>query len=324
MQIQLYTNNDQITTCKTSTFWRDWNGFEDISKKLFKPSHVGRREGKIIGGTPVCYCLFVFIGLTQTALPLTPSPSLTRGDGEGYNICVSPVLLPTIHTMLLHLPALLTPEEVRFARAALEQAVWHDGRATAGHLAVQVKANQQLPLDNALAAQLGDVILDKLGASSLFISAALPLKVLPPRFNRYEGGGTYGNHIDNAIFTMQGTGERVRTDVSTTVFFSHPDEYEGGELMIDDTYGQHSVKLAAGDAIVYPGSSLHRVNPVTRGVRYASFFWTHSMVASAEKRRLLFDLDQQIQQLTQLHPQEPTLAALSGTYHNLLRMWAQA
>jgi len=226
--------------------------------------------------------------------------------------------------MLLHLPALLTPQEVNTVRAALEQADWHDGRATAGHLAVAVKANQQLPVDSPLAAQWGDLILDKLGAHPLFISAALPLKVLPPRFNRYAGGGTYGNHIDNALFSLPGTALRVRTDVSTTVFFSEPQEYDGGELVIEDTYGQHAVKLAAGDAIVYPGSSLHRVNPVTRGVRYGSFFWTQSMIASAEKRRLLFDLDQQIQQLTQRHPQDPALATLSGTYHNLLRMWAQA
>ena len=230
--------------------------------------------------------------------------------------------------MLLRIPALLTRDEVRACRQAMEQArqqgLWQDGRATAGHLAAGVKANLQLPIDSPLAAQLGDLILDKLGASPLFMAAALPLKVLPPRFNRYEGGGTYGNHIDNAFFTIPGTAIKVRTDVSTTVFFSDPDEYEGGELIVEDTYGQQSVKLPAGDAIVYPGTSLHRVNPVTRGTRYASFFWTHSLVASAEQRRLLFDLDQQIQQLTARHPGDPALAALSGTYHNLLRMWSQA
>lgn len=226
--------------------------------------------------------------------------------------------------MLLRIPALLTRDEVRACRQALEQAEWQDGRATAGHLAAGVKANLQLPIDSPLAAQLGDLILDKLGASPLFMAAALPLKVLPPRFNRYEGGGTYGNHIDNAFFTIPGTAIKVRTDVSTTVFFSDPDEYEGGELIVEDTYGQQSVKLPAGDAIVYPGTSLHRVNPVTRGTRFASFFWTHSLVASAEQRRLLFDLDQQIQQLTARHPGDPALAALSGTYHNLLRMWSQA
>ena len=226
--------------------------------------------------------------------------------------------------MLLRIPALLTRDEVRACRQAMEQADWQDGRATAGHLAAGVKANLQLPIDSPLAAQLGDLILDKLGASPLFMAAALPLKVLPPRFNRYEGGGTYGNHIDNAFFTIPGTAIKVRTDVSTTVFFSDPDEYEGGELIVEDTYGQQSVKLPAGDAIVYPGTSLHRVNPVTRGTRFASFFWTHSLVASAEQRRLLFDLDQQIQQLTARHPGDLALAALSGTYHNLLRMWSQA
>lgn len=226
--------------------------------------------------------------------------------------------------MMLRIPALLSPEEVRQCRQALEQAPWQDGRATAGHLAAQVKANLQLPLDSQAGQAIGNLIIDKLGASALFMSATLPLKVLPPRFNRYEGGGTYGNHIDNAIFTIPGTAIKVRSDVSTTVFFSEPDEYEGGELIVEDTFGHQSVKLAAGDAIVYPGTSLHRVNPVTRGTRYASFFWTHSLVASDEKRRILFDLDQQIQQLTVRHPGEPALSALSGTYHNLLRMWSQA
>ena len=152
----------------------------------------------------------------------------------------------------------------------------------------------------------------------------LPLRVLPPRFNRYEGGGTYGNHIDNALFVIPGTAIKVRTDVSTTVFFSDPDEYEGGELVVKDTFGHQSVKLAAGDAILYPGTSLHRVNPVTQGTRYASFFWTQSLVQSDEQRRLLFDLDQSIQQLTADCPDHPRLSALSGTYHNLLRMWSQA
>ena len=226
--------------------------------------------------------------------------------------------------MLLRIPALLSPDEVRACRQALEQADWQDGRATAGSLSARVKDNQQLPLDSPVARDIGNLILDKLGASPLFISAALPLKVLPPRFNRYRGGGTYGNHIDNAFFTIPGTAIKVRTDISTTVFFSDPDEYDGGELVVEDTYGHQSVKLPAGDAIVYPGTSLHRVEPVTRGVRYASFFWTHSLVASAEQRRLLFALDQQVQQLTGRHPGDPSLEALSGIYHNLLRMWSQA
>ena len=158
----------------------------------------------------------------------------------------------------------------------------------------------------------------------MFLAAALPAKVLPPRFNRYEGGGTYGNHIDNAFFNIPGTAIKVRSDISTTVFFSDPEEYEGGELIVEDTFGQQSVKLAAGDAIVYPGTSLHRVNPVTRGTRYASFFWTQSLIKSAEQRRLLFDLDQSIQELTAEQPEHPRVAALSGTYHNLLRMWSES
>ena len=226
--------------------------------------------------------------------------------------------------MLLRIPALLTPDEVRHCRQALESAAWQDGRTTAGHVAAQVKSNLQLPLDSKTGQQIGDLLLDRLGRNPLFMSAALPLKVLPPRFNRYEGGGTYGNHIDNAFFTIPGTAIKVRTDISTTVFFSEPEEYEGGELIVEDTFGQQSVKLAAGDAIVYPGTSLHRVNPVTRGTRYASFFWTHSLIKSAEQRRLLFDLDQSIQELTAEQPEHPRVAALSGTYHNLLRMWSEA
>lgn len=226
--------------------------------------------------------------------------------------------------MMLRIPSLLTPDEVRDCRQALEQATWQDGRTTAGSLAVKVKSNLQLPIDSPIAAQLGHLILDRLGRNPLFLSAALPLRVLPPRFNRYEGGGTYGNHIDNALFVIPGTAIKVRTDVSTTVFFSNPEEYEGGELIVEDTYGHQSVKLAAGDAIVYPGTSLHRVNPVTRGTRYASFFWTQSLVKSDEQRRLLFDLDQSIQQLSLDHPDHAKLSALSGTYHNLLRMWSEA
>ena len=225
--------------------------------------------------------------------------------------------------MLLRIPALLTPEEVRHCRQALESASWQDGKTTAGAVAAQVKNNLQLPLDSKTGQQIADLLLDRLGRNPLFMSAALPLKVLPPRFNRYEGGGTYGNHIDNAFFTIPGTAIKVRTDVSTTVFFSDPDAYDGGELIVEDTFGHQSVKLPAGDAIIYPGSSLHRVNPVTRGTRYASFFWTQSLVAPDEQRRLLYGLDQEIQQLTQRHPDDPSLAGLSGTYHNLLRMWSQ-
>lgn len=226
--------------------------------------------------------------------------------------------------MLLRIPSLLSPEEVHECRKALEAADWQDGRHTAGHLAAQVKSNLQLPIDSPVASSMGNLILDKLGRSPLFLSAALPLRVLPPRFNRYEGGGTYGNHIDNALFVIPGTAIKVRTDIATTVFLSEPQEYEGGELVVEDTFGTHSIKLAAGDAVVYPGSSLHRVNPVTQGARYASFFWTQSLVRSDEQRRMLFDLDQSIQQFTADHPEHAKLSALSGTYHNLLRMWSEA
>lgn len=225
--------------------------------------------------------------------------------------------------MLLRIPALLTPKDVEQCRATLAQIDWQDGKATAGHLAMKVKDNQQLPLDSQVGMQMGNLILDRLGHNPLFLAAALPAKVLPPRFNRYAAGGTYGNHIDNALFNMPGSAIRVRSDVSTTVFFSDPDEYDGGELVIEDLYGEQTVKLAAGDAIVYPGDSMHRVNPVTRGVRLASFFWTQSLVRSDAQRRLLFDLDQSIQMLERDHPSHPRIAALSGTYHNLLRMWSE-
>ncbi|WP_021027977.1 Fe2+-dependent dioxygenase [Comamonas sp. B-9] len=225
--------------------------------------------------------------------------------------------------MLLRIPALLTPKDVEQCRATLAQIDWQDGKATAGHLAMKVKDNQQLPLDSQAGMQMGNLILDRLGHNPLFLAAALPAKVLPPRFNRYAAGGTYGNHIDNALFNMPGSAIRVRSDVSTTVFFSDPDEYDGGELVIEDLYGEQTVKLAAGDAIVYPGDSMHRVNPVMRGVRLASFFWTQSLVRSDAQRRLLFDLDQSIQMLERDHPSHPRIAALSGTYHNLLRMWSE-
>lgn len=225
--------------------------------------------------------------------------------------------------MLLRIPALLTPKDVEQCRATLAQIDWQDGKATAGHLAMKVKDNQQLPLDSQAGLQMGNLILDRLGHNPLFLAAALPAKVLPPRFNRYVAGSTYGNHIDNALFNIPGSAIRVRSDVSTTVFFSDPEEYDGGELVIEDLYGEQTVKLAAGDAIVYPGDSMHRVNPVTRGVRLASFFWTQSLVRSDAQRRLLFDLDQSIQMLERDHPSHPRIAALSGTYHNLLRMWSE-
>jgi PKHD-type hydroxylase len=225
--------------------------------------------------------------------------------------------------MLLQIPSLFSAEEVREIRTVLEGAAWQDGRITAGDLAARVKANQQLPLDHPLTGKLGDAILERLSRTPLFIAGALPLRILPPRFNRYEGGGTYGNHVDNAIFPIPGTALRVRTDVSTTIFFSDPDEYEGGELVIEDTYGDQRVKLAAGDMILYPGTSLHRVEPVTRGVRYGSFFWTQSLIRSAAQRRMLFDLDCSIQQLRTDHPGHESVDGFTALYHNLLRAWSE-
>lgn len=225
--------------------------------------------------------------------------------------------------MMLRIPALLSPDEVRQCRQALEQAPWQDGRATAGPLAAQVKANLQLPLDSQAGQAIGNLILDKLGASALFMSATLPLKVLPPRFNRYEGGGTYGPHVDAAVFSVPGTPHRVRSDLSATLFLSDPDEYEGGELTVSDTYGEHSVKLPAGDMVLYPGSSLHHVTPVTRGTRLASFFWVQSLVRDDAQRALMLELDGAIQQLAVDAPGHPSLSRLTGVYHNLLRQWSE-
>lgn len=225
--------------------------------------------------------------------------------------------------MLLSLPDLLTPEQTRECRAALEQASWIDGRETAGHVAGEVKNNQQLPLDHPLAQQWGQVIIQALSSNPVFMAAALPQRILPPRFNRYEGGGNYGFHIDNAIFQVPNSTQRVRSDISTTVFFSDPDEYEGGELIIQDTYGEQRIKLPAGHAVVYPGTSLHRVTPVTRGVRYGSFFWTQSLVRDNERRALLLSQDVAIQRLIQADAEPETVAQLTGVYHNLLRMWTE-
>lgn len=224
--------------------------------------------------------------------------------------------------MLVEIPELLSRKEVADARTALAAAEWEDGRATAGHRAAEVKRNRQLPLDHPVARQLGEVILDRLARTPLFVAATLPLKVLPPRFNRYEGGGTYGNHVDSAIFPIPGTQVHVRSDVSATLFLSEPDDYDGGELVIEDSFGRQRVKLAAGHLITYPGSSLHRVEPVTRGTRFAAFFWTQSLVAEAERRRTLFELDSAIQALTGDHPEHPSIDRLTGVYHNLLRQWS--
>jgi PKHD-type hydroxylase len=225
--------------------------------------------------------------------------------------------------MLLQIPELLSADDVRKARRLLEDTQWEDGRRTAGYRAASVKSNLQLPLDHPVTKELGDLIMERLSQTPLFIAAALPLRILPPRFNRYESDGTYGNHVDNAVFPIPGTHLRVRTDVSTTVFLSDPDDYDGGELIVEDTFGEHCVKLPAGDAIVYPGSSLHRVTPVTRGTRFASFFWTQSLVRDDQKRRLLFELDNSIQQLSADHPDHSSADGFTNVYHNLLRQWSE-
>ena len=224
--------------------------------------------------------------------------------------------------MLLHIPAILTADEVREIRSVLGGAAWQDGRITAGHRAQGVKNNLQLPIDLPEAKQLGDLVTDRLARNPTFLSAALPLRVVPPRFNRYEGEGHYGPHVDNAVFPIQGTATSVRTDLSITVFLSDPAEYDGGDLVIQDTYGEHSIKLPAGDAILYPGSSLHRVTPVTRGVRFASFLWAQSLVAADHHRRLLYELDVAIQALTGDHPDHGSVDGLTHVYHNLLREWS--
>ncbi|MDF2639053.1 MAG: Fe2+-dependent dioxygenase [Novosphingobium lindaniclasticum] len=224
--------------------------------------------------------------------------------------------------MVIEIPELFSADEVRSFRQALEQADWADGRATAGHRAAQVKENEQLALDHPLARQLADRVLARLMQTPLFIAAALPSRVLQPRFSRYDGRGHYGNHVDNAIFPIPGTGEHLRSDVSSTLFLSDPDEYDGGELMIEDMFGTHTVKLPAGHLIVYPGSSLHRVAPVTRGTRFASFFWTQSFVAAPERRRLLLELDGAIQSVASDHPEHGSVDTLTQVYHNLLRQWS--
>jgi PKHD-type hydroxylase len=224
--------------------------------------------------------------------------------------------------MLLPIPDVLTAEQVAQCRQMLEQAEWADGRITAGHQSARAKDNQQLREDTALAKQLGDVILAALERNPLFMAAALPLKVFPPLFNRYEDGQAFGTHVDNAIRQVPGTPHRVRTDLSATLFFTPPEEYEGGELLIEDTYGMHNIKLPAGHMILYPSSSLHHVRPVTSGARIASFFWVQSMVRDDGKRALLFDLDMAIQRVGSDQPDNASIVQLTGIYHNLLRRWA--
>ena len=263
--------------------------------------------------------------------------------------------------MLLAIPDVLTREQLSQGRQLLESAEWVDGRITAGHQSVRTKDNLQIPEDHPVAGQLGEMILGALGQNALFISAALPSRVFPPLFNRYTGGQSFGTHVDNAIRQVTGTPHRIRTDLSATLFFTHPDEYDGGELVIEDTYGTHSVKLPAGHMFLYPATSLHHVRPschganmmqtgcriknhvtgrqfdtvsavsvlnykfaaVTRGARVSSFFWIQSMIRDDGQRTMLFDLDTAIQRLNQDVPDHPSALQFTGIYHNLMRQWAE-
>jgi len=227
--------------------------------------------------------------------------------------------------MLIHLKQLLTAEELAQARALLlaADAPWLDGRRSAGEQALQQKNNEQLAQDSASAATLRALVLAALQRDVLFFSAALPKKIFNPLFNRYSGDTNhYGAHVDGAVLRSHATDQWVRTDVSCTLFLCEPEEYDGGELVVHDTYGQQAVKLPAGDAVLYPGTSVHEVRPVTRGARVASFFWIESMVRSDEQRRLLFDMDMALLALRQRHGEGDEATRLTGTYHNLLRMWA--
>jgi PKHD-type hydroxylase len=225
--------------------------------------------------------------------------------------------------MIVKVPELLTADEVTYCREILLDADWTDGNITAGYQSSQAKNNLQLPEGSAAANELGDIIMVALARSNLFMTAALPAKIFPPLFNCYQGGQSFGIHVDNAIRQVPGTPVKVRTDVSMTVFLNEPEDYDGGELVIEDTYGSHTVKLPAGSMVLYPSTSLHRVTPVTRGRRLASFFWLQSMVSSDEKRGLLFDLDMSIQRLREKIDDSEEIIQLTGIYHNLLRQWAQ-
>ncbi len=225
--------------------------------------------------------------------------------------------------MIIPIPQVLTPSQVESMRAQLDAAIWVDGASTAGGQAIGVKQNHQLAQNHPLAQSLGDAILSALAQHPLFISAALPLKIYPPMFNRYEGGEAYGWHVDNALRIVPGTSVRVRTDLSATVFLSEPDEYEGGDLCIEDKFGCQRVKLNAGDMILYPSTSIHCVEPVTKGARVSAFFWLQSMIRSHEQRDQLFDLDQSIQSLSSsLSSQNKDLVRLTGLYQRLIQQWS--
>jgi PKHD-type hydroxylase len=225
--------------------------------------------------------------------------------------------------VLLCIPEVLTKEQVAHCRQTIDKVEWVDGRVTAGAQSASVKNNLQLPEGSLAARELGDMVLGALSRSPLFISAAIPHKIFPPLFNRYGVGQSFGTHVDGAIRAVPGTPVRIRTDLSITLFLSEPDEYDGGELTVEDKYGTQEVKLPAGDLVLYPSTSLHHVRPVTRGTRTASFFWLQSMVRDDNARTMLFDLDQTIQQLSaERGIEDAACVRLTGIYHNLIRYWA--
>lgn len=227
--------------------------------------------------------------------------------------------------MLITISEVLSKAQVDHCRKVLSEATWEDGRTTAGVQSSTVKHNQQLPQGSAASEQLGQLVLEALAANATFISAAIPMRIFPPLFNSYSEGQEFGLHVDNAIRAVPGTPVRIRTDVSCTLFLAEPDEYDGGELVIEDQFGSQEIKLPAGDLVVYPSSSLHKVNPVLRGTRLASFFWLQSMVRSAANRAMLFELDQSIQELAfERGIDDAVCVRLSGIYHNLIRAWAEA
>jgi PKHD-type hydroxylase len=226
--------------------------------------------------------------------------------------------------MLLTIPGVLTPEQVSRFRERIDAAQWRDGNVTSGHQSAQVKYNEQLPEESADARELGGEIVAALARNPLFFSAALPKQIYPPLFNRYANEMKFGNHVDAAMRVHAPTGRRIRTDISATLFLTAPEDYDGGELLVEDTYGVHAVKLPAGDMVIYPATSLHRVTPVTRGARVSSFFWIESMIRDDGQRALLFDMDMALVRLNQQSPGHPSLITLTGCYHNLLRMWGEA
>lgn len=226
--------------------------------------------------------------------------------------------------MLVTIPDVLKAEDVARIRRVLESTDWVDGSATAGDQALKVKKNLQVPVDSPVAQELGQIVLRALAESATFMTAALPLRVLPPMFNRYDVGMTFGAHVDGSIRAIPGSGQRMRTDISSTLFLTPPEDYDGGELVVHDTYGTHTVKLPAGHMVVYPATSMHSVTPVTRGSRWASFFWTQSMVKDDWRRHMLYDLDMSIMSIrARLPDNDPAVVGLTAHYHNLVRAWAE-